>query len=218
MPPIPSEQQFPDDGPSSQFDRLEQEVHFLSLAWKCHRQLYGAGKETIDLLNACAPTFFHLTQHSQLAGAVTTICRITDPKKTSGKDNLVLAQLENEPGARGLPDAADKMGAELADLKKLSQPLRDRRNQIISHLDYKQALGVADEPVPGLSRQMISDCLESVWRCMNVYRVALGMPTAAYEHLISRSDGNTLLQSLKQAELFKRLRREGLVDRDGNLR
>ena len=67
---------------------LHNEVAWLHLKWKDFRALFGRDQETIDLLNAAAPAFFHALQRMMWEDVLLHLCRLTDPPQSGRRDNL----------------------------------------------------------------------------------------------------------------------------------
>lgn len=69
------------------------EVVWLHVKWSEYRALFASDKETLDLLNHAAPAFFHNLQRLMWEDVLLHLCRLTDPPKSAGKDNLTLMRI-----------------------------------------------------------------------------------------------------------------------------
>ena len=152
------------------YDPLWQAVSVLHLNWKLYRQVYGTGSERIDLLNQFAPNFFRAVQDSMLDGTYLAISRLTDPPRSSGKDNLVLERLvltveEDEPG---LPEKLGLSSA-LKTMRDLCGVFRKIRHKRLAHNDMERASGRRADDAGSMlaSRQNVEDALAAIRSLMN---------------------------------------------------
>jgi hypothetical protein len=74
------------------YHSLGDEVSWLHLKWNDFRELF-ADRETVELLNSAAATFFHDLQRQTWEDVLLHLCRLTDPPKSSGKANLTVRRL-----------------------------------------------------------------------------------------------------------------------------
>lgn len=72
---------------------LHEEVSWLHLKWNQFRALYASTDETIDLLNATAPTFFKNQCRIMWEDALLHLCRVTDRPKSCGKPTLTIMRI-----------------------------------------------------------------------------------------------------------------------------
>ena len=94
---------------------LYNEVAWLHFKWKDFRALFATSPERIELLNSAAPAFFNGLQRLIFEDVLLHLCRLTDPPKSAGYDNLTL---------RGLPAQIPD-----ANLRSQVQSLVDTANQ-----------------------------------------------------------------------------------------
>jgi len=75
------------------FNDVNLQVKKAHIKWEIFRQLYLKNKKRIELLNESAAGFFAILRKVFIDDVILSICRLTDPKKSSGKENSNLAQL-----------------------------------------------------------------------------------------------------------------------------
>ncbi len=146
------------------YSEIRDQVTWLHLKWKDFCGLYGAGSETVDLLNAAAPAFFHNLQRMMSEDVLLHVCRLTDPPKSAGKETLTILRL---PGA--IPDAVLAGCVQtLADkVKGKSAFARDWRNRRLAHTELPPLSGETAKPLPTASRQHVEDALAAIRETMN---------------------------------------------------
>jgi hypothetical protein len=95
-------------------------------------------QERVDLLNAAAPAFFHELQRMIWEDVLLHLCRITDPIKTMGHDNLTIMRLPN-----AIPDLALRAVVKplVDDAGQKTQFARDWRNRRLAHQELPASRG-----------------------------------------------------------------------------
>src|SRR5258708_12709460 len=100
--------------------------------------LFGGGERTEILLNDTAGAFFESIYQVLMRDFVFSVSALTDPTKTAGKNNLVIAQVCQLP--EGIANRT--LAAEVARLLEKGRlrigPLRDYRNKYVAHLDLER--------------------------------------------------------------------------------
>ena len=111
--------------------------------WFDFRALF-ASKETIDLLNRAAPTFFSNLQRMMWEDALLHLCRLTDPPKSAGKDTLTIRQLPLLIADLDLQIEVKRLAAEA---KNATEFARDWRNRRLAHKELPPLDGGAKLPL-----------------------------------------------------------------------
>jgi hypothetical protein len=163
------------------FDALRNEVTFVHGNWEAFQQLYGS-PESVAALNETAPGAFRLIRFIFRHEFIMAFSRITDPKATSGKENLTLKQLLHVVGDHCtdhgfLARLAIKEQAIAAHCK----PIREHRNRSIGHLDLKTALNFHPDPLPDIDSAHVIEALRLVADFMNEI---LGYYTSAHADFV----------------------------------
>lgn len=168
------------------------------------RHLNVSGQEVVDLINEAGRDFFGITQTLLAHDIVLTIARLTEPKQTSGRDNLCLEQLIHfiDAGQHG------RLRQNIEQIYSGSRPkfsfAKIYRNKLIAHYDLAAKLARVPE-LPPPSTTDIEDGLEGIRDVMNTvpqYFVGLDIATVNYYDLVTRRDGKWNCQSKKQGRLL----------------
>jgi hypothetical protein len=115
------------------FSALGNELSTLSAIYDDCIFLFGDGNEDrLALLNDAAPAFFGRTQMTFERELMFGICRITDPVKSMGKDNLTVHRLE-ELVSPLKPGSVDELKAKVLASKGASEFAKDWRNRWLAH-------------------------------------------------------------------------------------
>jgi len=147
----------------SLFHELFNEVAWLYTKWGEYVELFGKAPSRINLLNQSAPMFFRIIQDSLWENVLLHIARLTDPPKSSGKNNLsiqCLASLVDE-------EIKETISKQITNAKEKTNFCRDWRNRHIAHRDLKLAMGEQAEPLKPASRTMVRHALESIAKVLN---------------------------------------------------
>ena len=192
------------------WDALQQEVIGIHAYWINYRQLFGKSKERVDLLNDCAGEFFFVINDALLTDVQLSLSRLADPAQTLGKGNATLERLLNEIVALNISQLTDDLIRRFQKYRDCCHNIKLRRNKELAHADlgallqrYGSAAGPA--PIPGPSRQEIEDALAALREFMNAIDVHFTGSPMAYEHFISRNDGESLVWALKQGVRYGEL-------------
>jgi hypothetical protein len=155
------------------YEELKKEITWLHGRWIVYRQLFGTSEKRIALLNECSPTLFYILQDVLIGEVQLSLCKLTDPPSTGKSDNLSLEHLQMLLEAHADASLALTGRAVLDPLKVSCQPFRTWRNKRLAHLDLDAAMRSSSNPMPGISRSMIEQALESVRKYMNAIEPTL---------------------------------------------
>lgn len=188
---------------------LYNEVAWLHLKWKDFRALFARSPETIELLNAAAPAFFHELQRMTWEDVLLHLCRLTDPPQSVGHDNLTVRRLPDSiPDAnlqnqvRPLVDAANQK----------TQFARDWRNRRLAHKELPPTAGQTAQALASASRQHVEDALAAIRRTMNCIEQHYLDSPVSYEHSIEALGGvESLLVHLQKGVDAGRIEREKML-------
>jgi AbiU2 len=201
------------------FKTLQNDLINLHAYWKVYRQLFARSEKRIDLLNESGSLVFNIVQHLFLNEITLSICRFTDPAKTKikkeEKENHTLERL-----IQITDEYNKKLAVELSStyegIKKSVVPFRRCRNKSIAHSDLLTKLKMEENPLPGISREMVEQILEQMREFMNIYDRGFFDNTTYYEEelLPLGSDGDFLTQQLKRAVAFRDLEDQNKIKVD----
>ena len=119
------------------FDWFRSECIKLRNTFNVYHALYESDDEETDAaLRQTACLFFHDLNDWLIQLLLLQIGRLTDPARTSGRENLTVCWIVEEVGKVGrLIPEIDDLGAEL--MRYRQRNIRDVRNKYISHNDLK---------------------------------------------------------------------------------
>ena len=150
---LPSKPPFPPEI-KAVFDALRHQIELLHAYWDAYRQLFGS-TESVAALNEVAAGAFGLVRYAFCEEMVIAFSRLTDPKKTSGKENLTLEQLVDVVSQHCDNKAfLDQLAAAETDIAANCLPIRRLRNRTTAHLDLKTALKYHPDPLSEISGLM----------------------------------------------------------------
>jgi hypothetical protein len=182
-------------------------VVWLRHLWKENSTLFAKEQSTVDLLNRMAPAFFQMVQGLMLHETMIAISRLLDPARTMGRDNLTMAQLVDVL-ARHAPSVAAEVRDLLDTVKSKAEPIRDRRNRALAHLDLGLALGHPNaKPVDQLTYQTVEEVIGLLEEILDEVDHHFEGRTTAWDALMPGGDAQWLIDRLRDAEAH-RLRRK----------
>jgi hypothetical protein len=194
------------------YNALSSELTWVHLKWFDFLRLYATSQEQVDLLNAAAPAFFHHLQQMMWEDVLLHLCRLTDPPKSMGHDNLTILRI---PGA--IPDIALRQVVQplVDDAKQKSDFARDWRNRRLAHLELPVLNPRAAVPLATASRQNVEEALAALRNPMNhIERHYLGS-YVSYEYPIEAPGGvDSLLLRVKRGLEAEKAQRESSLRRD----
>lgn len=165
---------------------LRDELAWLHIKWNDFRALFARSPEAIATLNEVAPVFFGNLQRMMWEDVLLHLCRLTDPVKSVGKDNLTVRRI-----SLSIPDQQlkDQVESYAGTAKDRTQFARDWRNRRLAHRELPPLAGETPTPLAHVSRQSVEDALVALRDTMNaVANHYLGASTG-YEHSIEPLGG-----------------------------
>jgi hypothetical protein len=187
------------------FYRLKNECTWLHRKWGNYQILYGTNPKRIDLLNSAAPAFFKMIQDVMWEDVLLHICRLIDPPRTVGKENLTLQCLPNMVVAETQSEVA-----ELLALAKCKCDFAiDWRNRHIAHRDLGLVLEKGARPLAEASRRSVIVGLEAIGAVLNAVEFRYTGSRVGYEHFFpDTGEAESLLYVLRDGVEAEAARRE----------
>jgi hypothetical protein len=174
------------------FGDLCQEIAFLHAKWRFYLDLFTS-PDDVGFLNELALMSFQIIEESLRSDITMAICRLSDPAKSPGQQNLSVAALVDK-----LPHI-DGLDALRQDFDQKCQPVRKHRNKRVAHNDLRTALKPSENPLPNIGRLQIDSILSSAARLMShVYQWCVE-GELRFEP-IGIGDGKDLLHWLRSAK------------------
>lgn len=200
------------------YTTLSTEVTWLHGRWICYRQLFAESEHRIEMLNACASTFFFIIQDVLFDEVQVCLSKLTDPAKTGKNENLSLEQLQTRLEQYGDMNLAASNRLTLDSLRLAVSPFREWRNKQLAHFDLLTAMKLSPNPLPDMSRQLIEDALSLVRQYLNAIEQHYNNSEIGYENFIMSSDGNALLATLRYGLRYEELLIEQKIPYDDWIR
>ena len=141
------------------FNTLHNELSWLYVKWGQFKSLYSTNDARIELINACAPSYFYMIQFIHWENIILHIARLNDPPSTMGKDNLTIQRL------REFVDSHTNFAEFEITLNKAvtsASFARDLRNRNIAHRDLGIALNQSVSPLATANVAGVEDALGSI--------------------------------------------------------
>jgi hypothetical protein len=172
----------------------------LHVRWLIYRQLYAASEEATDLLNRSGSNVFYLLQFMLLDDVTLRLAKLTDPPFQGKFENLSLGRLATALESDDKEFVSTTVAQSLGRLESACAKFRDLRNKRVAHRDLTHALGLEEEPLPGISREDVEAALAALREAMNAVDRRFRRNTTMYENVIVpySSDGNRLLKVLRK--------------------
>jgi hypothetical protein len=174
---------------------LCQDVASLQSIWDFYLELFGK-KQNTDLLSELAPMSFNIIVETLQNEMTMAICRLSDPPKSLGYENLSLATLvKNYNEIEGL----DML---LTNFQKICEPVTKRRNKRVGHRDLNTAIKPLENPLPGISKEQIDVILKAAANILN-YILQKYENSELYFHTVGPGGAETLIFWLKRGKASK---------------
>jgi hypothetical protein len=187
---------------------LWSDIAHLHMNWNNYRALFATNKETVDLLNAIASSYFRMTERVLRQDTLMRICRITDPPfsdRARKKPNASLRHLLLRLSESLAEELSLKVESSLEALDELSAPIRALRDKRFAHSDVDEVLQLRVDPLPGVSRQRIEDVLAKMREVFELLEGHFLDSSTAFEHVVQTDDARKLIHHLKQARSFEEI-------------
>jgi len=187
------------------YDELRSEITWMHGRWLTYRELFAVSSRRIELLNESAGAFFYIIQDVLLDEVQVCLSKLTDPASSGKHENLSLEQLQSQLQEYGEANLAVKCRAILDTILGQCEVFRVRRHKTLAHLDLPTALNRLPHPLPGVSRQMIENALESVRNYMNAIEAHYNESEWGYEDFILNDGSEALLATLRAGIRYEEL-------------
>jgi len=190
---------------------LYDEVVNLHAYWIIYEQLFGKSRVRYELLYASARNLFLVVEDGIGTDIQLTLAKLSDPPAMGGYQNATLSRLlEDVARITGNDPLVSRIESYLAEFRAACGPIRDRRNRLIAHSDLSTVLKDGSRPaLPAPTIQEIEVALLALRNFMNTISRVFGETETAFEHFLSREDGDDLVHLLKMGQRYNRLQESG---------
>jgi hypothetical protein len=132
--------------------RLCEDVAMLHLKWSYYLELFGS-RENTALCSDTARAFFQILEEALRNDIILAICRLSDPSRMLGGDNLSFAAVVAE--CRDIPRLEDLLMA----FQAACGPARRYRNRRLGHNDPDAIIQPHQNPLHDVDRPEIDEML-----------------------------------------------------------
>jgi len=139
---------------------LCQDVASLQRKWDSYLKLFSS-QENTSLLSELAQGFFQVIEESLRNDMTMAICRLSDPPKSMGKDNLSLRTLVEQCDERA------RVSDLLKDFVVACESVRQYRNKRVGHNDLNTTIKPKENLLPGIDRNQIDTILQLAGDILN---------------------------------------------------
>ena len=174
---------------------LCQDVASLQHKWDFWLEMFGKSENT-DLLSELAPASFNIILETLQNDITMAICRLSDPPKSVGQENLSFATLAK--------NCAEVEGIEnlVTEFQKICKPVRQRRNKRVGHRDLNSVIKPLENPLQGISKEQIDTIVKTAADILN-FVLQHYENAELYFHTISPGGAETLVFWLKNGKASK---------------
>lgn len=174
---------------------LCQDVASLQQKWDFWLELFGESQNT-KLLSELAPASFNVILETLQSDVTMAICRLSDPPKSMGQENLSFATLvKNCAEIEGV----ENLGAEF---QRMCEPVRQRRNKRVSHRDLNSVINPSENPLPGISKEQIDMIVKKAAEILNFILQHYENAELLF-HMVSPGGADALIFWLKAGKAAK---------------
>jgi hypothetical protein len=151
-------------------DKLRRELVLLYTKWNAFKTLYCTSDESVRMLDSAAALFFQMCRELLRDDIILTVCRLTDPAKSSvgkvSKSNLSINYLLEmiPPGEATIQESLRSM---LPGIEVHCEPFRKHRNRRIGHCDVETRLKRSASLLPDIGLNAAEELLHRIAQLLN---------------------------------------------------
>ena len=182
----------------SAFDKLREQAIELRQIYNTFDSLFSTDAEIENVLRKSAVWFFHDLNSMMIQYLILLICRLTDPPKTTGRQNLTIPWMTEVICENDSVDQEIKSKIIELDecLRNYGQLLKLIRNKIVSHIDretyaYERTLG-------GHSEEEMWDFFDNLQKYFDVVGNVIGVGPLDFRNSSCQGDVHDLLKVLRR--------------------
>lgn len=170
--------------------RLSDEMTWLCLHWKKYVKLFAQSQKRVDLLSKTAPNFFAHFEDLSWQTTLLGLCRLTDPPRSVGKDNLSITRLSPAVGDEEL---ADRLEPQIEQALDASAFARDWRNRRFAHRSLELVRDPELKPLAPASRNDVDHAIDQICTVLNMVGVHYNGVYHDYRGVIAAFEGSEAL-------------------------
>ena len=180
-----------------EFYHLWNECAWLHMNWQEYVILFGTKDSRLELLNSAAGAFFRIVHDTLWEATLLHLCRLTDPPRSGGKENLTLQRLPSLAAEKIRPSVQQHLDVVL----EKCEFARDWRKRHIAHRDLQLAISENAIPLAPASRLTVRHAIEAIADMMN----------AVEEHYRKSTVAHGIIPPAHHADALPYVLRDGLA-------
>ncbi len=166
---------------------------WLRTCFNTFTALYESGDATDQVLTRTAPLFFHDLNLILVDYCLLQICKLTDPPRSVGRDNLTVKHINELLKAQNkLTPAISAASDGLAQYRNL---INDSRNRLISHADKRAVL--TGLPIGAHSKDEVDAFFANLYKYIDAVGEAAGVGPLDFRTTAGTGDVIDLLRQLR---------------------
>lgn len=174
-------------------ESIKKEFIQLRYRWEIFLQLFDSGEDNVKLLNESGSNVFQLLQKLVIDDTMQTLCRLTDPAISAGKENASIYNYLSKSILEA--DLQAQINKHLDELSKTLQPIRNTRNWAIAHSDLSVRSKVKE--LPRITYDNIEFSIETINKILNILS---GSSDNYTPHIPFNCGGSKLLKVLADGQ------------------
>ncbi len=188
------------------FYEIYSQTVWLFVEWEQYKKLYTK-KETVEVLNKTAPSYFALQQRIQWNSIILSIARLTDNKQAMGYENLTYLKI---PDYIKDEELKQEIQLEIITLKKEREDIKNLRHKILAHNDLECILS-EEKKIEILNSITLKKTETVLSQIENIFQKLYGHYFKAhmlFEGTLFKFDAGSLIYWLKTGLLLEKIRTE----------
>lgn len=175
------------------FLAFREQCIWLQTCYNIYAVLFESDQSTKEILSGTAQLFFGDLNLILIEYCLLQVCKLTDPPRSNGRDNLTVKYLN------GLLDAENLLTTEITaasdGLENYRNLIKDGRNRIISHADKETLL--TDLVLAGHTRSDVHTFFENLYKYVDAVGIAVGDGPLDFRTTSGPGDALDLLRYLR---------------------
>lgn len=176
---------------------LWQELSWLNRTHLEFNQLFASGNDHVDLMNRYGRDFFSLVERLLWHDLFLGLCRITDPPRSAGKDNLTVQRV---PPLISDPSLMADVQLLVDSAASRTAFARDWRNRQIAHRDLLKSMDPVLHPLSSATRQDLDDSMLALEKVMNAVQLSFLNSTTSFGVIQAERGACELMYHLRRLD------------------
>lgn len=182
-----------EDETRRRFLAFREECIWLRCCYNTYTTLYESGSDVLQTLSKTASIFFHDFNMILIDYCILLICRITDPAKSFGRDNLTVQHLNSLLRERGVfNDEICRYSKDLHAYREKVKPVRDR---LIAHRDADSVMN--GKPLGNHEKEDVEKFFDSLQEYADAVGNAIGEGPLDFRTIPGPGDAIDLIRKLR---------------------